>query len=565
MVKIFIAAMVAMVVCLAPARADFGDCMDSEYLLNFGDNDAFTNPLHPIQEITCVVEFEVDYHAPRGERRIRGIRDINGDWGFRPGALEQVEAGARAAVRAMKEIGDFEVDDITILILDDSYERLDTPSDPAEGDVAAVTAPASEDGDECYVTIYMLGPTGRPDEVAYSIAHEIFHCIQNATLSPAQTATATGEGAWWAEGSSDYFATLALPEQGDAYNRTATFERNVGAETPLYDYVYGSTVFFYWFHQRRGAAALMPFLHQMAGTNSDAAQRAAMRGALSDEDWLDFVQQYADRSIRAPGGQALGFSGDDGDTVTFSNSRTETFTLQPFVIRRGWFVYECGEWRNTLSPGGVNLGAREERETMWGPLPNDIDTEEAPSVRYRFAALNTGDSDQDVSLEVERIRSCEPCAGSEEIDRCVVGTWRMSGGGPIEWMRAQGIPITNADPGERIIRFDERGVYYTQSFSTEMTVELEDGTAHGAGSALPAAGRWSIADGLLAICQDSGGMSGVVTTPSGSMPVSQPGGGVLLQDYSCSQTSLQTTMDMGGSPMTTSYSKIAGPEDPVTP
>lgn len=564
MIRIFIAVITAAFVCIAPARADFGDCMDSDYLLNFGGPDALTDPMHPIQEITCVVEFEIDYHAPRGERRIRGIRDVNGDWGFRPGALEQVEEGARAAVRAMKELGDFDIDDITILILDDSYERLSEPHDPVDGDVAAVTMPV-DDSNECYITVYMFGPTGLPGEVAYSVAHEIFHCIQNATLTAAQITTASSEGAWWAEGSSDYFASLALPEEGDAYNRTAMFERDVDAELPLYDHVYGSTVFFYWFHHRRGAGALVPFLHQMAGSDSDAAQRAAMRAALSDEDWLDFAQQYADRSITAPAGQALDFTGGDGETITFSNSRTENFSLQPFVIRRGWLVYECGEWRNTLSPGGVNLGAREGRETAWGPLPTEIDTEEAPAVRYRFAALHTGDSETEVSLEVERTRSCEPCAGSEEIDVCVVGTWRMSGGGPIEWMRAQGIPITRADPGERIIRFDERGVYYTQSFSTEMTVELEDGTGHGAGAALPAAGRWSIAEGRLAICQDSGGMSGVVTTPQGSMPVSQAGGGVLIQDYSCSETSLQTTVDMGGSPMTTTYSKIAGPEDPDTP
>jgi len=140
--------------------------------------------------------------------------------------------------------------------------------------------------------------------------------------------------------------------------------------------------------------------------------------------------------------------------------------------------------------------------------------------------------------------------------------------GAIEWMKSQGIPITRDNPGARVIRFGDDGVYYTQQFSTQITVEMDGETAYGQGVAVPAAGRWSIAGGRLAVCQDSGGMSGTVTKGSVTMPISAPGAGTLLQGYSCSETRLTTSLDMGGSTMGTTYSKIFAqltPENKAAP
>lgn len=557
MLKRLVIAITALFALTTPAAASFGDCTDDAYLSGFGTSGAASDPFHPARQITCIVEFEIDYIAPGGPKRIRGIRDAASDWAFYPGAMAAAEEGARGAVRAMKLLGDFAVNDITFLILEDTYERMD--SGHAGFQVAAET---NVRPDECMITMYMLSRGGQERYQAYVAAHEIFHCIENATLTAGQFSTVTGDGAWWAEGAADYFAALAVPEDGDIANRARRFEAAVEAGTPVYDMSYGAAVFFFWFHGERGPSQLIPFLQRMASANDDAAQRSAMRAAMSDDEWIRFVEAYADRSITAPAGQALEFSDGVGDARKFTESRTERFTLEPFVVNRGLFVYDCGAWENELRPDGVNLAAREDPGRDWGDLPAEIDTEEEPEARYRYAAINTGDGPQRVELEVDRTRSCEPCAGSEEIDMCVVGTWRMTGGGPVEWMRAQGVPITAADPGERVIRFDERGVYFAQGFAGSMTMDLGDDGAEADGQAFPALGRWSIADDRLAVCQDSGGMEGTVHMEGGDIPVAQPGAGTVIYDYNCSRTSLDTTQDMGTlPPMRTSYTRESLPPE----
>lgn len=560
MIRLFAAGILVTLAMTAPARAGFGDCMDPDYLAGFAPPDAAVGPLSPVRSITCVIEFDFEFSTPYGPRRMRGIRDAAADWAFRPGALGEVEAGARAAVAAMPALGDFRVDDITILILDDGYDLMSGPPDP-EGSVAAV-ANGDRRGDECLITSFMFGPTGRADEVAFTTAHEIFHCIQAASLTAAQWATTSGGGAWWAEGSAEYFAALAVPARGDLFNRTAAFDAAVAANTPLYEQTYGATVFFYWFHARSGPGALMDFLRAMAGAGGAGAQRSAMRSALSAADWLAFAERYADREIAHPNGSPLAFSGDDGENIYFDESRTERTRLSPFVLRRGWVTFDCGRWRNEVRPGDANLGARREDGGDWARFPAEVDASEGVETRYRFAALHAGDSDQGVAIEADRIHSCRPCADSEELDRCVIGTWVMSGGGPIEWMKSQGVPIIRDSPGTRVIRFGDDGVYYTQEFATHVTIQLDDDIAYGDGVAVPAAGRWSISGGRLAICQDSGGVSGTVTTRSGSMSVAVPGGGVLLNGYSCSASTLETSLDVGGgAPMRTTYSRVSPPPE----
>ncbi|GJL92250.1 hypothetical protein [Hyphococcus sp.] len=546
----------ALFAIISPASASFGDCTDPDYMRGFEDGSEGVDPTAPSLDINCVIEFEFDYSTPHGNRRIRGIRDINADWAFAEGSLAQVEAGARAAVAAMRLLGDYHVDDITLLILDDTYGRLDHEAD---ADTGALTQ-SSATG-ECLVDVYMLSNMGGPEYTPFVIAHEIFHCIQNASLTPGQLNTQMTEGAWWTEGSADYFAALAAPDSVVARGRAQNFENGVDANAPLYDYTYGATIFFFWFHEERGPSQLMPFLHQMADVNTDAAQRDAMRATLSDEDWLHFIEAYADRSIRLPSGGLLLFS-NEGNTYAFNATRTERFTLQPFAVNHGWLTYECGAWENELRPRDVNLGARRDSARAWGDLPDEIDTEGAGEVRYRFAAINTGDAPQNVELEVRRIRSCEPCNDSEEIDICLIGEWEMTGGGPIEWMRAQGLPITAADPGQRMISFDERGVYYAKSFATSMEMVLGDERASADGQAMPAAGRWSVSrpEKKLAICQDAGGMQGTVRTPHGEIPVAQAGGGVQVMDYACSKTTLDTSLNVGGgAPMDTTYTRRTPP------
>ena len=157
----------------------------------------------------------------------------------------------------------------------------------------------------------------------------------------------------------------------------------------------------------------------------------------------------------------------------------------------------------------------------------------------------------------------EPCAGTREIDACLVGTWQMSGGGPIEWMKSQGLPITQTQVGPQVVQFMEDGVYAAEPAKGDVTMELSEEQFGEADIALMvAAGRWSAAKKILNICQDGGGLNGQVTarTPAGTSghSVSTPGQGILSQGYSCSEQSMSTTMQFPGMPaMVTEFTRIS--------
>ncbi len=564
-----LACFVMAVLVLTPQaiRAEFGDCMDADYLSDFGTSGEATGIYDPISGLTCIVEFDIPYETPGGTRNMRGIRDINADWAFRPGALPEVERGARAAIAALGMLGNYRVDDITILILDDQ-ESVMADGEPERSILGVANGPALDD--ECLITAYLFGPGGHPEDIAQTIAHEIFHCVQAESLSPEQYSTVTGGGIWWGEGSAEYFATLALPDAGDMQGRATEFDEGVAAGTPLHDISYGMTVFFYWFHANAGGpSALMTFLSGMAPSNDAAAQRAAMRDALSDEQWLSFVEAYADLSITDPSGNPLAFGEVEGTEIYFDGNETETVTLEPFVVLQGYADHECGEWRRVnLSPSSPNVSVREMDTRDWiRPWPEEVDARAGSMARYRMVGLHTGDGAERVEVEVERTASCDPCGGTEEIDACLVGTWSYASGGAVEWMKSQGINITaaNITPGDMTLRSD--GIFITEPFGGGLTIEMDDAIGEGVGNLTAATGTWSAKDGLLNTCQETGGLSGqvTVTSPDATMtgPVSQPGAGMLQQSYTCSETTMTTTLDFPGlGPMTTTFSKVA--EEAVT-
>ena len=545
------------------AQADFGDCNDPDYLGRFGSVEAGLSPLGPIRQLNCVVEFEFSFETPGGTRRARGIRDISSDWVIEPVTLARLERGARRAAEAAALLGNYRIGDVTILMLDDAYETADLTH--TSGYTGAVTSGQSTD-QECIVTSYLLGRAGEGERVAYNVAHEFFHCIQEASLSPEQNATATAGGTWWAEGSAEYFAGLALPDLGDIYNRANLFNRSVEGNEPLNQQNYGMAVFFYWFHGRFGPGELMTFLSGMAASPGAEAQQDAMRAAMSDTEWLQFAQDYSDRNITHPSGSALALNPPGGEVLVFNGNVTRTLSIGPFTIRLGTAEYDCGRWENTLTPDTGLVSAQPITGGAWSDYPDEVDARDRAGSSYRIAALPTG-SERRVRIRADHREACAPCAGSRTVDSCLVGRWEMSGGGPVEWMRARGMPPELIiDPGRQVIVLEDDGTYWTVPFNNSIQgifTRRDDVTVvYGRARAAAAGGRWSAGGGQLAICQDSGGVNGSVTLTSrggtGTMPIAVPGGGGVLQNtYSCNETSMQTTMEMpGGSPMVTQYSKI---------
>jgi hypothetical protein len=557
--------------CLCPAasaQAQFLDCMAEGYLDAFAEAPA-------AEGLACLELFRIDVATPAGPRQIRAIMDAGADWAAPSALVAEVRRGADLAAAAFGGLGPFRVDNITLLLLDDAFSTADLTGAEPEDEAAlrgilGVTLSAPDlppgAGAECLITLYALAPGADDGSMATTVAHEIFHCLQGATYAGPKYGSYGAGGTWWIEGAAEAFAAHTVPESAAFTDRGPDFDASVEANVALNDMEHEAAHFFYWLLQTRGIGALMPFQDAMADSGGAAAQHAAMRAALPPDAWQAFAEAYADSEVYHPQGASLASSAPEHHSQGISAAGQHRFPLAPFAFTQVRLDYDCGVWGNTIRPEAPGMTWKDDATDArgdWIGLPDEIDTREGRPAAWRGVALPTDDSVAEAVLDVERRRSCRPCLGSDAIDACLVGQWSMSGGGPAEWMRAQGFPGDVGTSGTEAITLRADGVFSTAPFSISVDAANDGVTFAGEGEAAAAQGGWSAEGGLLNICTEAGGgVAGTVTVTadetSGRMPANAPGGGSMSMRYACAGSSLTTEIDMRGlPPMVTQYTKVA--------
>ncbi|HLS68002.1 MAG TPA: hypothetical protein VK035_01575 [Kiloniellales bacterium] len=543
------------------AKADFGDCTETSYLLQFDDRLSGT-------DFTCEERLREPVMTEQGMRHIRLLHDLHAGWALSPGALTDYERGIHGAVAALAQIGPFRMDDVTVLLIDGFPPR-------EEGDGEGFSNIAGNTGasdDECRIAVHLLASSTAITEAALVVAHEIFHCVQFATLSSAQMSSSgagTGSGGdWWLEGSAEWFAALAVSDREVLARRVASFD-GLSADTPLYELAYSASVFFFWLGKERGPTGILPFLRRMANSSAAPAQRRAMRAALDADEWLAFAQAYLDQDIAYPDGSMLPSSPSEGDSWRWSETRVEAVTLDPFVLHRGWIEFDCGRWRTRGDPAH----AHEVRSTSgaWGALPERLDTQAGDEARFRFAGLAARNATLTLRLTGDLETGCGSCGDLETTDTCIVGVWTQSGGGPIVWMQREleGLEIPRGERRDVIEVFSSDGSFWTGELTADLTLEALDASKGGGEVRARSGGRWSAGEGRLNLCHDHVAVAGEITmtypdgqsiTGSVPTPVAPE---VVTMGYSCTDSTLETRLSIPGvsTPMETQYRRsgdIAG-------
>jgi len=491
------------------ASERFGDCNDIDYLRLFDARLAEGLGALGRDEFLCVQTLDVPVETPDGEKHIRVIRHVVSDWAEGPGVSAAVERGVRASAVALPGLGDFSIGNTSILLLDNfgpgsQEERF--------GEIAAWTS-IGPNG-ECLITLWLLGPASHAERAGAVIAHELMHCVQFASLSAGQMSSASvggtsGGGTWWMEGSADWFSTVALPAAPFIAGRVRAFDR-ASPRTALNLMTYDAYVFFAWMGGARGVESVMPFLHGMAESSVASAQQAAMRDALSAADWLKFAEDYLDRSIRDGQGVSIGSEPEEGETWTFAATRTERIAMEPFVLRRGHADFECGRWGVRATPAEHH--AAKPTDGRWGAFPARVEALDGATRRFRFAAMATAARRVDLQLSATQEVTCQECAGTREIDQCLVGTWEMTNSGFAElvnpWMRGKA-RLTEAVPNSTMVLNEDRTFSNSIAGGTSR-IESRHGHARGTISG-HGSGRWSAAGGIFNACADVNENAGTVT------------------------------------------------------
>lgn len=539
----------AMFLLAAPAEAQLADCMTEGYIASF--------QVAGVDDLTCAELFRFSFPTPGGERSLRAIADLNADWAFRPDTVTAVEAAAREATAGLAALGTYRIGDVTILLLADQFEPEARHSPEERPVLAQAWDPLDRAASECRMTLFLWGPGGVTADFPTTIAHETFHCVQYATLSPDQMAAAGSAADWWIEGSAEAFAAHAIADSRGTADWGGAFNAAVAERRPLYEMRYEAVIFFYWLIQHRGIAALMPFLAGMSGEGSAGGQRAAMREAMSEAEWLDFAEAYADEAILHPHDQPLGLEGRfPVESVQVTESGSQRLTFEPFALIPGTAWYDCGRWENR--PSAANLSSRLTSEYDWreGWRP-EVDSRDGGENELRFVAMETGDAPREVTLRVRRTAACEPCQGSTEIDRCLVGSWQGDTRPLLDMLRRAGAPLSRNAMGPIYVQIDEDGTFVTSNVPID--IQFAETDRHGTttvdvrGTAGRSTGRWSVpAPGRLAGCSDGTAATAAQADVSGpgisaSVALTGPGdaGSEGVVAYRCDAGTMATRVPMG--------------------
>lgn len=407
-----------LLVAFAPQpAAAFNDCAAPGYLAEVDDRFADTG-------FACIEAARFGISTPKGSREVRIVHTADLPTTDLPAMLREVRRGVQQSAAGLSALGELAPDDITIWI----SHLLPSPAAVPEGedDDFDLLGQAATVGDGCLFAVYP-GATGRR-ALAATTAHEFFHCVQASELPASYGARA---GAWWQEGTADWFATLAVHD-ADISAAIDAFDA-ASPDTALTSMQYASVVFFSWLAQARGAEAIVQLMRAMPAAGGEAAQQQALASFMAPAQWQAFAQDYLDRRIRRPDGRVLATAPFAGDIYVWSDARSaHALSARPFVLARAQLEFACGNWsiRETRASGA--RAYREQGASWQDALPDRIVVGASGPRLFQMAGF--GSESGGVAVSVEAIKdACQSCGtpdrAAEDVNSCLIGSWELVSGG----------------------------------------------------------------------------------------------------------------------------------------
>ncbi|MFT3810467.1 MAG: hypothetical protein QM698_11160 [Micropepsaceae bacterium] len=343
----------------------------------------------------------------------------------------------------------------------------------------------------------------------FTVAHEVFHCVQGWSFTDAYKLHRKGAD-WWVEGSAEFFAHLAFESPEIAKVWGDMFKADWPQSEPLTRMKYAAFVFFAWLWGE-GPDAMAGFF---AGLNSsyegEEAQQNALRKAVSDEQLTHFVEAYMGSGISLPKGTAR-FQGTWDESQTIQGDSELSYESLPFQIEVDDLNFKSGVY-NVFGNGALDWSIRIDGGD-WQPFDpmQEIDACDK-TVNVKVARLRVNRERAKISV-TRQPKGCEPCLTLEKKEQCFVGTWKLSDQAILDmltgWTRNKTM-TWDTSSGEAFIKFDKDGRMFMQfadftiggtdtrqvnerEMTTIMTVHI-DGIDES---------RWTSGGGRLASCKES--------------------------------------------------------------
>ena len=445
-----------------PARA-FGECTATGYVAAFDRTGLPNNTCYEIARAP------IRHSSGSGTIRLLGVV---GERGFQSqdamaAALQDLAGRIGTAMTAMDGL---RVGEVSVLLT-----RIPNPGHGTDESYDAAARTISKHG-ECYVTYYWPMHPESQDFFKFLIAHEVFHCISDATLFHTHSAGRWESSGWWYEGTAEYFANLAYPGKHYSDGYVEEFDQR-SPHAPLWSFDYPSVVFFLWLSQQERPAAVSRFMRNIASIGDD--QHSGLRRTVSAVTWKRFSEDYLDREIRQPGGRQVPVHPSAGRRIVIDGPATPRAEAEPFVVdREQWRVRRGKVYQ--LQQLGISPGLSVSFSRDGGKWQSPPDTVLACDQDVEFRVLATT-----VDEAGEATYRAQPRPGMDSPSACcLVGEWRPTeearagelamlhetGGGAIA--AAGGELSCSAPQGDWRLRFlpDGRGELEWQDFGLSCQV-----------------------------------------------------------------------------------------------
>ena len=283
---------------------------------------------------------------------------------------------------------------------------------------------------ECVVAYHYKSTDVRKKFIA---VHQLFHCIVSKTFEEG-TRMEFADADWWAEGSADFFASIAYPGSTTDVD-AAAFQAH--ESLVLFSRSNDAALFFDWYCTKAGKLkGILETVHELP----PGSLMVELKEDVGDH-WLEFEEAYFDHSITAPGGTLVNYPSTPAPPTSRINASTsKSFTAEPYEIHGA--ILEFAEGKAYDLDSGPNTDFKwkwsEGDAGAWDSMPATVHT--CHQLRRYRIVMAAKDRHVDKRLRIT-------ARDEHESDcPCLAGAWQQTG----------------ASLARVVQRFQERGIRNAQ-------------------------------------------------------------------------------------------------------
>lgn len=436
----------ALALLASPVLAEFRDCTTPEFAEKFLGEDQYA----------CDVISQRSVEALGRTIQMRSLRqkDDSRPLQYEPLVMNAAET-TLAWLTPYAEAHHLQIKDISFVFPDTTSHDKEDVYGLAVGDTEAP---------DCVVLIYSASfdnSAAAPlDKLPNTIAHELFHCVQNATWLKQKLVG--NDKAWWSEASAQFIGHWIFEEPANLAERGTAFA-TASQTLPLYkgSYYGEEVVLMAWITRGDHIGKLFDFIAAMPTVPGEEAQRDALLKFVGAAGLADFARAYLNGEVTMPSGTAFVPPKQTLSSEIISSKELK-LQVKPFTVFSHDVAFMGGKYYGTTS-GSPDLEYKD------APTPNadwkipmmlSIEQGCDADQTLRFGGMATGlGGDETYTLSITKEPGCDDCAVSDTRNSCLNGTWVADAGdlaSMVAGMQPEQLSGAKVD-GKFAVKFDNTG------------------------------------------------------------------------------------------------------------